>query len=184
MDQERVKYERMHRIPGYSPGPGIAHVHRFVTLLNGANRIVDFGCGTGDAALELHRLGREVYLVDIASNCLRDNVREILGDRFFATALHELPEELPVCDWGFCSDVMEHLPPEWVEPSLAAMRRKAGQIYFSISGVPDGWGRYIGEVLHLTVRPLEWWLGEIGKHFGAVEPVGGSSKYFEIVARS
>lgn len=78
MDQERVKYERMHRIPGYSPGPGLSHVRRFVSLLE---------------------------------------------------------------------------------------------------------GRHINEVLHLTVKPREWWEREIGKHWKTVESLGGSNKVFEIVGR-
>ena len=114
MDSERIKYERMHRIPGYSPGPGLSHVPRFVSLALGPDpaagkpSVIDYGCGTGDAGLELHRRGFDVYLVDIACNSIRKTTLEILPGRFFVAALHDLPEGLPEAGWGFCCDVLEH----------------------------------------------------------------------------
>ena len=183
MDHERLKYERMHRIPGYSPGPGRSHIPRFLSLLEGRPSVIDYGCGTGDAALVLHELGFEVYLVDIAHNSIRPATKEILGDRFFVSALHELPGALPAAEWGFCCDVLEHLPTDYVERSLRAMRARTPNLYCSISGSPDGWGRHINEVLHLTVKPREWWEREIGKHWKTVESLGGSNKVFEIVGR-
>ena len=189
MDSERIKYERMHRIPGYSPGPGLSHVPRFVSLALGPDpaagkpSVIDYGCGTGDAALELHRRGFDVYLVDIACNSVRAEALEILPGRFFVAALHDLPEGLPEAGWGFCCDVLEHLPTDYVERSLRAMRERTPNLYCTISGRPDSWGRHINEVLHLTVKPREWWEREIGKHWKTVESLGGSNKVFEIVGR-
>jgi len=182
---EREKYERMHKVPDYSPGPGAAHAGAFMACyLKGGETVIDFGCGTGDAALLMYEKGHDVYLVDIASNCLRDSVRREIGSRFFVSALHELPEDLPARDWGFCSDVMEHLPPEWVAPSLAAMRSKVRNCFFAISGHPDAWGRHIGEVLHLSVHPRPWWVREIGRHWQTVEEINESNSTYLLVGRS
>ena len=183
MDQERVKYERMHAVPGYSPGPGLGHVHKLIARLKEGDSIIDFGCGTGDAAMKMHELGFQVYLVDIAHNAIRQGVKEALRDRIFITALHALPAALPRCTWGFCTDVMEHLPEAWVQLSLKAMREKVDNVFFTISGTPDGWGKKIGEVLHLTVKSREWWMEEIKKHFKTVESINDASWTFEIVGR-
>ena len=45
------------------------------------------------------------------------------------------------------------------------------------------WGRHINEVLHLTVKPREWWERELGKHWKTVECIGGTEDDFEIVGR-
>lgn len=63
------------------------------------------------------------------------------------------------------------------------MREHTPNLYCTISGRPDSWGRHINEVLHLTVKPREWWEREIGKHWKTVESLGGSNKVFEIVGR-
>jgi 2-polyprenyl-3-methyl-5-hydroxy-6-metoxy-1,4-benzoquinol methylase len=179
--EEREKYERMHAVPGYSPGPGASYVNLLINrYLWSGDRVIDFGCGTGDAAAKLQAAGYGVYLVDIAANAMHV---EALRDRFYCCALHELPGDLPACEWGFCSDVMEHLPAGWIAPSLAAMRAKTGRCFFSISGVPDGWGRHIGEVLHLSVHPREWWIQEIGRHWREVESLNESDNTYLLIGR-
>jgi len=76
-----------------------------------------------------------------------------------------------------------HLPTDYVERSLRAMRERTPNLYCTICGRPDFWGQYIGEPLHLTVRPREWWEREISKHWKAVECIGGTEDDFEIVGR-
>jgi len=36
---------------------------------------------------------------------------------------------------------------------------------FLISTRPDRGGKKIGQILHMTVRPPEWWVKEFGKFF-------------------
>jgi len=177
---ERRKYERMHAVPGYSLGPGETHVKTFLNFINPGESVIDFGCGTGDAARKLADLGHPVALVDIVKDPLRAS--HGLVDRFFEASLHDLPAELPRADWGFCCDVMEHLPEDWIPAALAGMKAKVNKIFFAISGSPDGWGHHINDTLHLTVKPCEWWPDRIVKHWPSVTRLDGSGDVFIMAA--
>lgn len=174
---EQIKYERMHQVPGYSAGPGASYVPCLLNYLEKGDSVIDFGCGSGEAGRLLAHLQYKVLNVDI-TNAVRYS-----GVPFIRASLHELPDDLPKATWGFCTDVMEHLPEEWVAPALNGMRGRVKSIFFSISGVPDGWGKHIGERLHLTVKPVEWWIERISKHWKQVERLNKSDCAFEIVGR-
>jgi len=181
LEAERSKYERMHAVPGYSVGPGISHIPHFLQYLKPGESVIDFGCGTGDAAKALLDLGHDIRLVDIVNTGL--SPAHGLDDRLCIASLTNLPDSLRPADWGFCCDVMEHLPTEWVPIALAQMRTRVEKIFFSISGHPDSWGKKIGETLHLTVQPCGWWMEQIGKQWNLVSRLDNSDSTFVIVGR-
>jgi 2-polyprenyl-3-methyl-5-hydroxy-6-metoxy-1,4-benzoquinol methylase len=182
--EERQKYEKIYTTEEYrrGPFPGLQYGLMFlVRYLSGYKSMIDFGCGSGDAAVLFARLGYDVFLIDIAENCLNEEAQGALACRFWVAALHELPPDVPHVDWGYCTDVMEHLPEEWVAPSLAAIKSRTDRIFFSISGEPDGWGALIEERLHLTIQPVDWWAGEIRKHWRKVDVLKDTGKSIVIV---
>jgi SAM-dependent methyltransferase len=173
---EKLKYERIHAVPGYSQGPGASYVSTFAKHINPGESVIDFGCGTGDAGFILADLGHPVRLVDIVKDPLRYDLP------FLQASLHELPPDLDRADWGFCCDVMEHLPEEWIQAALAGMKARVNKIFFTICGSPDGWGHHIGETLHLTVKPYEWWRERIMKFWPSVTRLDGNGDVFVLVA--
>ena len=173
---EKEKYDKMHSIPGYSPGPGIAHVRTAQEWIKG-DTVIDFGCGTGDAANAFSELGNKVYCVDISRIGLRHDLP------FFECPLHELPKKLPRAPWGFCCDVMEHIPEEWVCSSLESMAKKVKACFFTISGVHDSWGKRIGQTLHMTVKPSAWWVKVIGQYWEKVTLLSDNGEYYTIIAQ-
>ena len=176
MITEKAKYDKMHGIPGYSPGPGISHVSTALKYMSGSS-VIDFGCGTGDAAAAFQKEGYRVTGVDISSKGLRHDID------FVEASLADLPDVLIPAEWGFCCDVMEHLPPEWIEAALREIAGKVQNCFFSISGVPDSWGKKIGETLHLTVMPCSWWVEQIKKAFEDVQLVANTGSIFIVVAK-
>jgi hypothetical protein len=52
---------------------------------------------------------------------------------------------------------MEHIPPDQVETVIRNIMTSAGTVFFQIATVPDKFGAVIGQRLHLTVKPHEWW---------------------------
>lgn len=150
---ERDKYRLMWQHDTYrvvSPGEHI--VDHFLYAARPSGRIVDFGCGTGRAALKMAAQGHDVLLVDFADNC-RD---------------HEAIR-LPFLEWdltksftfkapyGFCTDVLEHIPPDDVETVVRNIMACAEKCFFQISTVPDRCGALIGTPLHLSVHHHDWW---------------------------
>lgn len=178
---EQEKYDKMHQVPGYSEGPGLSYVDLALKYIPKGVSIIDFGCGTGDAAKKFETLGHDVQVVDISDRCLR--ACHGLNHVFFLASLHNLPLELFPAEWGFCTDVMEHLPEQWVDQALLGIAGKVRSCFFTISGHPDGWGKHIGQKLHLTVAPAEWWIDMIRKHFASVMWINENRNIYEIVAR-
>ena len=61
-------------------------------------------------------------------------------------------------DVGFCTDVMEHIPPDDVETVLRNIMASTPRAFFQISTVEDVFGKTIGQPLHLSVHPHAWWM--------------------------
>jgi len=73
----------------------------------------------------------------------------------------DLEKPLPVAaEFGFCSDTMEHIPPDKVDVVLDNILKAAQRCWFTIALFDDACGEMIGETLHLSVHPKKWWLGK------------------------
>lgn len=133
--------------------------------------VIDFGCGTGRGALMLALVGMlKVTMVDFARNCLDPEVAqacETQASRIrFVQA--DLTKTIGVnAAYGYCCDVMEHIPTEDVDTVLQNILISANHCFFTISTVQDHCGEMIGEHLHMTVQPMSWWIEKIRTH-GAV----------------
>lgn len=161
---EQQKYETVWTRPEYrawAPGEELAEHFLAIAKPQPHQTVIDFGCGTGRGARRIAASGCTVRAFDLADNCLDNEVRGQLGERF-TFQKHDLNEPiLFVADFGYCTDVMEHLPPEQVEKVLQNIVTAARRVYFCICTVEDHLGSLIGEQLHLTVKPAEWWRGKL-----------------------
>lgn len=161
MESEAAKYAALWEKPEYRQvAPGEGRVGQFLELapITNSHTVVDLGCGTGRAALEIRkRTDASVCMVDFAANCLDAGVSELIGERFRFIE-HDLAAPLAEhFDFGFCTDVLEHVKPEKVGTVLSNVINAADRVYLSICIVDDVWGALIGEPLHLTVRDPFWW---------------------------
>lgn len=151
---ERDKYQRMWDVPAYrsfSPGEESAQTFLDVVKPTGGT-VIDFGCGTGRGGVALSRSGLDVVMVDFASNC-RDG--EAMHLPFVELDLTE-PMGLRA-PFGYCTDVMEHIPPNNVPAVVANIMASADTVFFQIATVPDNLGAAINQTLHLTVMPMNTW---------------------------
>ena len=151
---EAEKYERMWLEPDYRAySPGEESSLTFVEMVAPDGPIIDFGCGTGRGGLAIHKItGHEVTLVDFAANCLDPGV----GDMPFVIADLTRPIGL-TAPYGYCTDVMEHIPPADVEAVISNIMAASPKVFFQISTVADQMGDIIQRPLHLTVKPGWWW---------------------------
>jgi len=150
---EKEKYQLMWEFDTYrehSPGEKVAEL--FLNLFEPHGTIIDFGCGTGRAGIIFVENGLDTLLVDFASNC-RDEEAQVIP-----FVEWDLTNPMPFqSDYGYCTDVMEHIPPEDVEKVIKNILNSAGKVFFQISTVQDEMGEAIDQPLHLTVMPHEWW---------------------------
>lgn len=151
----------------YAPGEDLASVFMQIVRPRRGTDVIDFGCGTGRGGLMLAVLGgMRVTLVDFVRNCLDEDVRNALVSQAHVLRFvkHDLEQKLPFATpYGFCTDVMEHIPPDKVGRVLVNILMAAEHVFFGIATEPDSCGKMIGETLHLTVQPYEWWLEQFTK---------------------
>lgn len=174
--QEQEKYESIWNVPSYrASSPGFLQTAVFFDffkdLLKPHDSITDFGCGSGFSALSFLENNLTVHLIDIASNALHDKITALTllsPDRikFTTSCIWELNEDIPSSDWIYCVDVLEHLPTEKIDDALreiAKRTKKGGLLQIFLQDEP--FGQLIGETLHLTIKPLPWWIEKINTHF-------------------
>ncbi len=170
-EAERAKYDGAWQIPDYSkfsPGEKYADLFGEIAAPKAGETCIDLGCGAGAGGKALaQKWGLEVTYVDHVK----------VGDPPGRLIVQPLWKPIPAfAAYGYCCDVMEHIPPEFtmlaVRNALASC--KAG-VFFSISFSHDSFGVYLRQPLHLTVEPFAWWkdrLGEVGTVIEARDLLG------------
>lgn len=167
---EQSKYEKLWATEAYrqvSPGEMWAQTFLKQANVKMDSDAIDFGCGTGRGALMLALFGgMKVTMLDFAANCLDPEVAQALETQNGRLKFHEqdLTKPIPVsAAYGYCCDVMEHIPTEDVQTVLKNILGSAHHVFFGISTVDDVMGALIGEPLHLSVYPMSWWLEQLVK---------------------
>lgn len=75
-------------------------------------------------------------------------------------------------DLVICSDVLEHIEPEYIENVMAHIRSLTQVVFFAVIGMepamktlPDG------RNAHVLLRSRDWWLDMLGRHKFAIDDV-------------
>jgi hypothetical protein len=165
-ESERKKYERMWAHPAYREwSPGVSALEdalRWLELTPG-ERVIDFGCGAAHVTHELQKLGHDMLAIDHVDAREHDVP-------FLQSNLWELGNVYG--NAGICCDVMEHIPTERVDEVLRAIANAVPRCFFTIAHDVDTMGGLIGQDLHLTVKPPEWWLQRLLSYWRVVQHVG------------
>jgi len=168
---EQRKYERMWELPAYrSISPGEQSATTFLTQATPMKNstCIDFGCGTGRGGLMISLLGNMVVtLVDFAENALDPEVKNatVTQPHRISWLQADLSKDIPVtAAYGYCTDVMEHIPPEEVDQVLNNILKSAAHVFFQISCQEDNCGAMLDEDLHLTIETYKWWTKKLRDH--------------------
>ena len=177
-ESEKTKYEHCYKQDAYRRGsPGEQCVDDFLRRIEPRTGVYDIGAGTGRAALTMFRKGHPVGLIDITDNSLDPQVAGHINGTDFRhyPGLDLRTEEarlLPPMTYGFCTDVMEHIPEDDVDTVLSACRHLGERgTYFRIFMNKDS-GKFYHEPLHLTVKPATFWLQKLNEHWEEVHVLG------------
>lgn len=168
------KYAR-HWDAGKGPNPPIrrhSDAVRLARALPGARTALDVGCGAGQILRLAEAAGFGVAGVEIVPHLFR---RQLAGFTVALAALPNLPLRNRSFDVVFAIDVLEHLPPADVEPSIAELRRvSARYLIAEVNSDPWHWRMASGERVdvHRTQRPKEWWTERLSRHFDLVDRRG------------
>jgi len=170
---EKKKYEQLWAGPDYrkvSPGESKSSTFMEVARAPHDSEVTCFGCGSGREALMLGIFGMKVTMMDFTENCLDAEVAQACETQRGRITFRQqdLTKNIPTATaYGYCCDVMEHIPTDDVSKVLNNILGAAEHVFFSISTIDDHFGKTIGESLHLTVKPLSWWVEQL-RELGAV----------------
>ena len=159
---EFEKYERMWSVPeysDYSPGETLVDTFMEMTGAQKGDSVIDLGCGTGRATSALQEKGLRATGFDITPKGLQETIHFRQGCLW-----RKIGGQY---DHGYCCDVMEHIPIEFTMLVLHQISLVTPNLFLQICNIPDGFGRAIGEPLHLSVMPFQWWKAHL-ESFGEV----------------
>ena len=175
-EAERGKYDRIWALEAYhEASPGVRHIPLFERMMRLKHdaQILDIGAGSGAASRVLKDKGYDVEAFDLTNaGWAHDDITIHTGSIWHD--LPRLPGWLPY-EVGYCCDVMEHLPTQFVGLAVRKMLEACGHVFLSIAFLPEGFGDCIGERLHLTVENFVWWrdtLREVGLLHDARDLIG------------
>lgn len=160
---EQIKYQDIwqHKIYNeFSPGEKYAKIFSEMATKPDA-AVLDIGAGAGRGGLALREMGYDVTFLDIADV---NNLEPLIQAPIWSDWPSKRPKNFT---YGYCCDMLEHIPTEYVGLSITRIQEACNETFFSVGLSIDSYGDLIKDTLHLTVRPYLWWR-EFLKEFGTV----------------
>jgi len=173
-EAERDKYSKVWGLDDYavySPGKETVDYFFRIARPGPGQSVLDVGAGSGAGSKALKDKGLSVRAFDITDVAWRHpDIHLDVGCVWRDLNLVDF-------DFVYCCDMMEHIPTEFVGLTLDRILKtcESGKAFFSISFTEDHFGTFIGQDLHLTVKPFAWWrdmLRELGKVHEARDRMG------------
>src|SRR5262245_35883693 len=131
--QERAKYAEIWGIPEYrNYSPGGEHVGHFIELCEppAYATVIDVGCGRGNAGLELEKhKNLKLWWLDITDAALDPGIDQ---NHFILAPLWSRWQRPMGWHYGYCVDVLEHIPTEYVMLCVERIARACGVSYLVI----------------------------------------------------
>ncbi len=168
--------------PGYNAAersPGFKSALRYSQALRAVNgRALDVGCGVGFVVqlMGSPMFGFEAYGCDVSAEGVRRSTERLGESAIGRVRLIGSDGVLPFEDGYFdvvtCFDVLEHLD----EPDILRLRDEMirvrtdrGLTLLSVSLRPAGSEDHLGDNLHRTVQPIQFWIDMFGPDETAID---------------
>jgi SAM-dependent methyltransferase len=185
--EEKNKYKKMWAVKNYSNySPGEVMVDQALMLCTDfkMKTILDAGCGTGRATSLFNALGLDATGVDITLSHISPAVKAKIGDKLHEECLWELSFTEPF-DLIYCIDVLEHIPPKRLYKTISKLASLCKVCaYFKIALYQDGYGKQIGETLHLSLYKTDQWIQMLAPHFGDINVISDDGGNLTLVCEA
>ena len=139
--------------------PLIEHVLR--TMKKG-DKVLDIGCGDCTTVIGLREAGVDCLGVDISLAGVPHGLHGVFG-----APVWDMPFDDDQFDYTASTDVLEHVPTDMIPKAIKEIFRVTKRKTFNVVALFDGIRN--GVILHMTVKPIEWWIDQ----FAAVQKGNG-----------
>lgn len=179
-DGERAKYAAVWGMSDYSeasPGANFVELFMRVTNAKAGQTVADIGAGAGAGSRALAAKGLRVKAFDLVDTAWTggDSIPLHTG-----CVWNGLMASWTDFDFGYCCDVMEHIPTQFVGLAVDKMLQSCNKVFFSISFNKDVHGDAVRDRLHLTIQSFTWWrdtMRELGTVIEARDLIGDGVFY-------
>lgn len=152
---EQRKYDWVWTNPQYAiRSPGYRILTESLEWLNPEPKssICDFGSGSGQAAKAMSKLGYKVTGFDLCAHA-----NQFFAGEVVIGTLWDMPE-FGVFDYGYCTDVLEHIPPVKIHGVLTGIHKRVKKgCFFQIARFEDHFGDEDHGQLHICLKSPQWW---------------------------
>jgi ubiquinone/menaquinone biosynthesis C-methylase UbiE len=160
-DKKKYMYDAIY-LAGYGTQNSKKQWEQLLPLIP-FNKGIDVGCGIGVGVRHARDEGHDVVgcdLADITTEWEKMGIEEYCK----IAPAREMPYEDNSFDLVVCGEVMEHIPEEEVDESLAEMYRiGSDKFLFTICLTQECWPALGYLITHCTIKPAEWWIHRIQK---------------------
>ncbi|KKN74550.1 hypothetical protein LCGC14_0389670 [marine sediment metagenome] len=162
------RYDAIWKVPAYSevsPGEGLAAMFGKIAKPKTRETLIDLGCGRGAGGLNLMGMyGLAITYLDVVkvAGVPEPYICQSLWEPIKVTRPGRKKWKW---DYGYCCDVMEHLPKEFTMLAVKNMLAVCEKVFFCIAFLPDRSGPKHTDIgfavgagqLHHTIENFVWW---------------------------
>ncbi len=130
--------------------PLVQHV---LKTMHRGDKVLDIGCGDCTTIKGLREAGVDCMGVDISLAGVPAGVHGVFG-----APVWDMPFEDDLFDYTVSTDVLEHVPTDLIPQAIKEIYRVTRRSTFHVVALFDGICK--GVVLHMTVKPIEWWIDQ------------------------
>lgn len=142
-------------------------------------KILDVGCSNGRAVKDMQKKGKTAYGIDISPIAIRYATEKYAVRNCIEGSACDIPFKDKFFDAVFTCDVLEHLEENDAIKAISEIVRivKNGHIFLKISPDIEFNRDYLDsaktkkikgfdkiENLHITVKPIDWWISKLTAH--------------------
>ncbi len=128
--------------------PLVQHVLK--TMRKG-DKVLDIGCGDCTTVIGLREAGVDCMGVDISLEGVPHGLHGVFG-----APIWDMPFDDGQFDYTVSTDVLEHVPTNKIPKAIREIFRVTKRKTFHVVALFDGIRN--GVVLHMTVKPIGWWI--------------------------
>lgn len=137
-------------------GSNTFHALKAVQAYPDANRVLDFGCGSGYAVRKMRARRREWLGIELSESAYKQFLHE---PYFYVGTLEQFPDNH--CDMVYSTEVFEHIPEDEVDEVICQLSRIVKRCAFlTISLRPSS----DNNSYHCTLKPRTWWEEKFASH--------------------